>query len=204
MMVASILLAIAGSMFVTVVKATTASDDARDAATVAGTAANSIGRAIRSAVQLPKANQTALDAAVMAGTGSSITVSSLVMSASSTTLTPVKIRYSIVNGALVEETWTGSNSTGYWLFTGTASRTKNLGSTIVLPTGAQAPIFTYLDGTGNPLVVAAGGLTDAQRAVVGSVRLTLRVRSATSTRAKPIIIDTTIGMPNLGYSGDGD
>lgn len=205
MMVASILLAIAGSMFVTVAQTTTASNQTRDAATVAGTVTNSIGRAIRSAVQLPKANQTALDSAVMAGSGpSTVTVSTLVMPASSTTLTPVKIRYSVVNGALIEETWTGTNATGYWVFAGTANRTKTLGSTIVLPTGTQASMFGYFDGAGNAITVAATGLTDAQRATVASIKLTLRVRSEKSATAKPIIIDTTIGMPNLGYSGDDD
>ncbi|THG29653.1 hypothetical protein [Naasia lichenicola] len=201
MMVASIVLTIASSMFVTIAQSTTASNQARDAATVAGTASNSIGRAIRSAVQVTKPDGK-LAAAVVAGTASSVTLTTLVMPASSTTLSPVQIRYTIVNGALIEETWTGSNSTGFWVFTGAATRTKSLGSTIVLPTGSDAPIFSYLDGNGAPMTIAASGLTDAQRKDVSSIDLTLRVRSSSSTKAKPIIIDTTIGMPNLGYSGD--
>jgi len=202
MMVSAVLLAIAGSLFVSVAQATTASNQTRDAAAVAGNGANAIGRAVRSAVQLAKLNQVALEPAIIAGSDSSLTLSSLVMESSSTSLEPVQIRYSVVGGALIEETWTGSSTTGYWLFPSAATSTKNLGSTIVPAATGETPLFSYLDAAGAPIVAAAGGLTPAQRLAVTSVRLVLRVQSASSATSAPVIIDTVIGMPNLGYSGD--
>jgi hypothetical protein len=101
------------------------------------------------------------------------------------------------------ERWpTTTTSGGYFLFgTGVPTSTRSLGGTIVAPTGSASPLFTYLDSTGATLAPGTSGLSAAQRAAVASIRITVRVQ-APGTTAAPVVLENTVGMPNLGYAGE--
>ncbi|MCU1437699.1 MAG: hypothetical protein JWP66_786 [Naasia sp.] len=201
MMLSAVLLTLVGTMFVNVARATTNANTTRQAATVAGTIANDVARSIRFSVQNPVQNQLALDPAVIAATPTSLTLSALV-DTSATTPVPTKLRYSIVDGRLVAERWTTTTTAGgYFLFgTGTPTSSRVLGGTISSPAGS--PLFTYLDGTGATLTPGATGLTAAQRATVAAIRITVQVQ-APGGSAAPVMLENTVGMPNLGYAGEG-
>ena len=75
-----------------------------------------------------------------------------------------RIDYHLIAGWLVRtvDCWDGNSWTNEYTDQRLASNVLNL-----------EPIFRYLDGDGNALVVAAGGLTAAQRALVRSIIVTL-------------------------------
>lgn len=203
MMLSAVLLTLVGTMFVNVARATTNANTTRQAATVAGTIANDLARSIRFAVQNPVDGQPALDPAVLSATPTSLTLSALVDTAAANPA-PSKLRYSATGGQLVVERWTTTaTSGGYFVFgTGAPAGTRSLGGTIVAPTGGDAPLFTYLDSTGAVLTPGTNGLTAPQRAAVAAIRITVRVQAPGSGSA-PVVLENTVGMPNLGYAGEG-
>jgi prepilin-type N-terminal cleavage/methylation domain-containing protein len=200
MMLSGILLAMVGTLFVTVAKATTSSNLTREAASVAGNVANAMSKTIRFAAQNAVQNQLALDPAVVAGTPTALTVYSLADAATANPA-PSMVRYRVVDTNLVEERWTAADTAGYWTFAaGTPATVRSLGGAIVQGGG----IFAYLDSSGTEITPGTGGLTAAQRDLVAAIRITVRVRSATSADAPLAVVENTVGMPNLAYSGEGD
>jgi prepilin-type N-terminal cleavage/methylation domain-containing protein len=200
MMLSGILLAMVGTLFVTVAKATSTSNLTREAGSVAGNVANAMSKTIRFAAQNAVQNQLALDPAVVAGTPTALTLYSLA-DAATVNPAPWMVRYRVVGANLVEERWTASDTGGFWTFSGgTPATTRPLGGTIVEGSG----IFTYLDSAGAELAPGAGGLTATQRAAVAAIKITVRVRSASSPDAPLAVVQNTVGMPNLAYSGEGD
>lgn len=203
MMLSAVLLAMVGTMFVNIARATTSAGQTREGTSVAGTLANELSRVIRSAAQNAVAGQPTLDPAIVAGTPDSLTLYSLTDTSSSAPA-PLKVRFSVVGGKLVEERWRAVAAGGYWTFgTGAADSTRTLGGTVVGPTGSADPLFVYVNGAGAVVSPGATGLTPDQRALVASVRISVRVRGASSPSAPVVLVQNTVGMPNLAYTGGG-
>jgi Tfp pilus assembly protein PilV len=203
MMLSAVLLAMVGTMFVNIARATTSSAQSREGSSVAGTMANELSRVIRSAAQNAVQGQSALDPAVIAGSAQSVTLYSLT-DTSAAAPAPTKIRFSVVGGSLVEERWRAVAVAGFWTFgTGAADSTRNLGGVVVAPTGGDDPLFVYLNGAGAVVPPGGTGLTADQRATVSSIRISVRVRGASSAAAPVVLLQNTVGMPNLAYTGAG-
>jgi type II secretory pathway pseudopilin PulG len=118
---------------------------------------------------------------------------------------PVKVKFSVENGSLVETTWKSTlQSNGYYTFGTSASMTRTLASSVVLPKASGSPyIFTYLDANGTPIAVpnTLQGLVgdDALRGVA-AVTVTLTIQgSSTDTRSRVTLVNT-VGIPNLGQN----
>lgn len=199
-MLSAVLLAMVAAMFVNIAHATTSANQSSEGSSAAGTIANGVSAVIRSGAQNAVAGQTALDPAVVAGAADSVTLYSLT-DASPAAPAPTKVRFTVTGGQLVEERWRAVAAAGYWTFgSGAPDSTRSLGGTVVASTD---PFFAYLDAAGAAVTPGAGGLTPAQRATVASVRLTVRVRAASSPTAGVVTLQNTVGMPNLAYSGSG-
>jgi hypothetical protein len=202
MMLTGILLAMVGTLFVTIAKSTTQSNLTREASAVAGNAANAMSKSIRFAAQNRVQGQLALDPAVVAAAPTALTIYSLA-EAQAANPAPVMLRYRLSGAELLEERWIATNTGGFWTFTGGApTGARPLGAAILASDGQ--PLFVYLDSAGAELVPGAGGLTAAQRANVASIALTVRARSESSADAPVAVVENTVGMPNLAYSGDAD
>ena len=202
MLLSGIVLALVASMFLNVARATGQSNLTREAAAVAGNIANQLSKTVRFAAQNPVAGTTVLSPAVVEATPVSLSIISLA-DANASTLAPSRVRFSVSNGQLFEERLAASNSNGFWVFSGGVPAMRSLGGTIVPPSSGQAPLFRYRDAAGTELVPGPTGLTAAQRERVAAVSITLRVRSSTSADAPLTVIASTVGMPNLGYAGEG-
>jgi hypothetical protein len=203
MMLSAVLLAMVGTMFVNIARATTTSNQSREGTSTVGTLANELSRVIRSAAQNAVQGQPILDPAVVAGAPDSLTLYSLT-DTDSAAPAPLKVRFSVVAGRLVEERWRAAAAGGYWTFgSGSADVTRILGGTVVPPTGPDEPLFVYLNAAGAVLPVGAAGLTADQRSAVASIKVSVRVRGASSATAPVILVQNTIGMPNLAYAAGG-
>jgi hypothetical protein len=203
MMLSAVLLAMVGTMFVNIARATTTANQSREGSSTAGTMANELSRVIRSAAQNAVQATPTLDPAVVAGMPDSLTLYSLT-DADSAAPAPVKVRFTVVNGQLVEERWRAVAAGGYWTFgSGAADLTRILGGTVVPPAGADEPLFVYLNGSGAAIPLAGTGLTADQRVAVASIKVSVRVRGASSATAPVVLVQNTIGMPNLAYAVGG-
>ncbi len=117
---------------------------------------------------------------------------------------PVKVNFSIVNGDLIETTWTSQlQSGGYYTFPSTTSTRRVLASSVVPKASGSPYIFTYLDANGASITVptTTTGLTgaDALRNVA-AVKITLTIQgSSTDTRSRVTLVNT-VGIPNLGQN----
>jgi hypothetical protein len=82
-----------------------------------------------------------------------------------------RIDYQVVAGWLVRtvDCWDGATWTNEYT-------NQRLASNVLI----EEPLFRYLDGAGNELVVAPGGLTAAQRALVRSIVITLLLENPDS------------------------
>jgi prepilin-type N-terminal cleavage/methylation domain-containing protein len=202
MMLSGILLAMVGTLFVTIARSTTTSNLSREASTVAGNAANAMSKSIRFAVQNRVQGQLALDPAVVAATPTTLTIYTLAETQPGSPA-PTMVRFRVSGTQLLEERWPATDTGGFWTFAGGApTGVRPLGAAIVASAGQ--PLFRYLDSAGAELVPGAGGLTAGQRADVTSITVVVRARSASSSDAPVAVVENTVGMPNLAYSGEAD
>jgi type II secretory pathway pseudopilin PulG len=117
---------------------------------------------------------------------------------------PVKVKFSIDNGRLVETTWKSTLQTsGYYTFDSSTPSTRILASSVVPKAPGSPYIFTYLDANGTPIVVpntADGLVGDDALQSVAAVTITLTIQgSSTDTRSRVTLVNT-VGIPNLGQN----
>jgi type II secretory pathway pseudopilin PulG len=203
MMLSAVLLATVAAMFVGVAHATTSAKASMEGSGVAGTLANAMSRVIRSAAPNAVAGQPLADPAIVAGAPDSLTLYSLT-DTSATTPAPVKVRFTVSGGQLIEERWRAGASGGYWTFTSSGpDTTRTLGGAVVPPAATEDPLFVYLDASGAVITPGAVGLTPAQRAAVNTVKVSLRVRAASSPSAPVTLLQNLVAMPNLTLAAVG-
>ncbi len=130
---------------------------------------------------------------------------------------PTLIQFKIdpVTRELVEKRWDSTMVNGYWTFptiTGptavAAKSTRIVARKLVVPTGTQQPMFTFLTTTGcgatEPTcdIVPAGGnaLNAAELRVIVAVEVTMKVQADALQRSAPVILTNRVGIPNIGIS----
>jgi hypothetical protein len=202
MMVTAIVLTIVGNMFVTVAKVTTESNLTSARSGVAATIMGEISEVVRGAVNNAVAGNEVPDTAVVSGTPTALTMYSLI-DANPAAPAPIKIGFRLdAAGNLIEDRWTATASSGYWVFTG-AVTSRMIGGPVASLTGANA-MFVYLDEHGLALTPGANGLTPAQRLATASIRVSVRIANQGSTASDPILLVNNVGMPNLKFSRTDD
>jgi hypothetical protein len=68
---------------------------------------------------------------------------------------------------------------------------------LLAPTSTADQLFTYRDANGAPFVIGTGSLTDAQKAAVASITVTVRVQAETA-QTPAVIFSNTVVLRNLG------
>ena len=202
MMLSGIVLAMVGTLFVSVAKGTTDSNHTRDAATVAGNIANEVSKTIRFAVQNRVEGQTALDPAIVEGSATTLTLLSLADTDASAPA-PARVRFSLQGQQLVQERWNAAASGDFWVFNpAVVVPERDLGGSLVAADGGDPALFSYFDANGLELLPGSTGLTSDQRRQVASVGFSISVRSPSSPDAPVAVVENVVGMPNLTYSGE--
>lgn len=200
-MVTGVLAAIVSTMFLNVALAT---NNSTNTLTRNGTATNvmdAVSTVIRTAATNPVSTSPEPDPAIIAGTGSAVTLYSFT-NANPALPAPTKVGYRLDgSGNLVEDRWTATRTGGYWVFTGGVT-TRTIGGPLVTPSGTD-PIFVYLDDQGAAITPGQSGLTLAQRSAVAAIRVTVQVANSPTSGASNIVLVNTIAMPNVAIAGTG-
>jgi len=195
MMITGIVLAIVGSLFVNVARITTNSNATTVRNGVASNVMNEVTKVIRTAANNAVLGRTDPDSAIVTATPNTLTLYTFVDTAPALPA-PSKVSFRIdTKGNLVEDRIQGTDSSGFWVFTG-AVRSRTVPGPIQSLTGAGA-LFVYLDADANPILPTSGSLTAEQRAAVRSIQVTVRIANDPTTGSDPILIVNTVGMPNL-------
>lgn len=194
-MLTAIMLVMVGTMFVQTTKLVAAASQTRNSNGVASSISNGITSVLRTATTLAKSGSEIPDPAIVAGTRNSLTVYAF-SDTNAANPAPVKVTYSIADGKLSETRCSGTISGGFWAFGGcSTTSTRVLGEGLLNTAGDT--LFTYRSGGGNPIVIGNNPLTDAQRATVGSITVTVKVKAPGSTNDAVVIISTAV-LRNLG------
>lgn len=200
-MVTGVLAAIISTMFLNVALATSNSTASITRNGVATNAMSALSTVIRTAAVLPVSTSPDPAPAIAAGTGSTLTLYSYV-NANPALPAPSRVGYRLdAQGNLLQDTWTATSSSGYWVFTGAVS-TRTIAGPLVTPTGTN-PLFVYLDDTGAVITPGTSGLTVSQRSQVAAIRVTVQVANSPTTGANNIVLVNTIVMPNVAITGTG-
>jgi len=193
MLITSMVLAMIAAMFINVAKITSVANATTQRSSIAGNTMDELVEVIRTATTNAVATSVDPDPALVSATTTALTLYSFVDAAPAAPA-PTKVTFRFdSNGYLIEDRITGTDSNGYWAFSG-AVDSRTLGGPMDL-TGGD-PFFTYLDSAG-AVITPGSGLTLAQRKLVGSIRVSIRITNLPSAGNDPIIVINTIGMPNL-------
>ena len=196
MLITSMVLALIAAMFVNVAKITSVANATTQRSSIAGNTMDELVEVIRTATTNAVATSIDPDPALVSATATALTLYSFVDAAPAAPA-PTKVTFRFdSNGYLIEDRITGTDSNGYWAFSG-AVVSRTLGGPMDL-TGGD-PFFTYLNSAGEALPPGSGlGVT--QRKLVASIRVSIRIANLPSASSDPIIVINTIGMPNLKIS----
>lgn len=190
----TVLLVIVGGTFVSITRATTFAA-ARDQNTrSAQNGMNELSRKLRAAADNPVAN-AADTPAFSAAAADALTVSTLV--ATGRDAVPQLASFSVTGGTLVETVTAGRAVGTYFVFDGARSSSRLVDGVDPTPSGTS-PLFSYFDSTGTELVPPTpAGLTADQRGRISTVTVTLSVANSRSTLQNGIVLQSSIGLPNL-------
>ena len=203
MMMFGIMMTVVTSLFISYTKAVGTGRSTDMDTRAASNGMNEVARIIRAGTANPVQGSAVPEPAFVDASRETLTVTAFVNLTSSANR-PIKVRFWL-NGQrdLVEETTQAvALANGYWRFTGAVS-TRVLASDVAVRSGSDPWLFTYRKADGTVLTPNATGALDAgQRALVGSVQVTLSVRSGGASDPG-VTLQNTVGMPNLAVVGVG-
>lgn len=198
-LVLSIVTALIASFYISTVQVISVSSALETNTRMASNGMNEMSRIVRAGTPYPVAGAIEPKPAFAEVTSRAFTIYAYV-NLTNSDQRPVKVRFSVSNGRLVETTWRSTLSNGYYVFTG-APTERVLASSVVTDVPGKPALFSYVDANGAAISVPTAGLTDedALRSV-NSVTITLVIQgSATDTRSRVTLVNT-VGVPNLGQN----
>lgn len=194
MLITGIVLAMMGIFFANIARLTTWSGNDRAATGQAALALDAVRAVVRVAADNPT-TATNTDPAVLAATPTSLTLTAYSNTSISATQ-PTKVTFTVNStGTLIQTRQAAVLTTdGYWAFTGAVTTTTIASGFSVSP---STPFFTYVNASG-AVLNATTGLTVAQRKTVTFIRVTTTLDTpGPSGGADPIVVTSSIGMPNV-------
>jgi prepilin-type N-terminal cleavage/methylation domain-containing protein len=194
MLITGIVLAMAGAFFVNISRLTSWSGKDREATGQAALALDAIRAIVRVAADNPT-SATNTDPAILIAKPSQLTLTAF-SNTSVATAAPSKVTLAIdASGYLVVTRQSGTQgSDGYWTFSPTSTSSRVAGPFSLTP---ATSFFTYLN-TAGAVMSSPSGLSLAQRKTITFVRSTTTVDSTNAGgAADPVVVTTSIGMPNL-------
>ncbi len=199
----SVMLIMVGNFFIQTAKLTTAGTQTRNSNGAAANIANEVTAVLRVATTLAKSGSEIPYPAIVSGTRSTLTIYSYSLNSYSSTSAsdpaPVMVTFTLSSGTVSETRCTLVKSAGFWNpSTCSATSTRVLGSGVVAATGVADQLFTYRDGSGNPILIGTGGLLPAQLDDVSSIIVTVKVQADVTSKTPPVILSNTVVLRNLG------
>lgn len=177
---------------------------ATDSATTAALGMNDMTRIIRSGTEIPVLNSV-LNRPVFEEIGNERMTIHAFVDTDSADPRPIKITFAVnPDRELVECRYAAiPRPGGYWEFPATQQNCDGRVIARQLPArqAGQPALFTYYTAAGATVTIPNDGVTtDAQRSQIASVRINLTVQADITSRAEPVTLRNTVGIPNLGIS----
>jgi type II secretory pathway pseudopilin PulG len=178
---------------------------------MASNAMNELARTIRAGTENPLRNQ-ALPAPVFVVAQPNTVVLYAYVNLRSSDQTPVMVRFSVdAERRLIEEKWPAVlDAYGYWAFPAVSQATgkptqapassRVLASAVALPGNGVAPLFTYEDVAGDPVTMTSAGVSSSVIPDVAAVRVSVAIQGSTADAAARVVLENTVGIPNLGVN----
>lgn len=199
------------TMLVTVSRTFTEERAATDSTMVAAIGMNELTRVIRSGTQVPIAGGTKLPVFVEAY--SDKVILHAYIDTTSLNPTPTKIRFAVdpTTSELVETRWKSTPVAGEpdaFVFDSTPQSSRTIARKII-DADDGTPVFTYLAVVTDPLdpnfgqvqpLDAATGVASANLAKISVVQIALNIQADVTDRARPVMLQNRVGIPNLGIS----
>jgi prepilin-type N-terminal cleavage/methylation domain-containing protein len=115
---------------------------------------------------------------------------------------PVLVRFFVdAENRLVEERWTGQRSAQSWIFpAAAASYHRTVAHSLVPRDQRERALFTYLDASGEAIPLVSGSVPVQKLRTIAAVQVTLSVRTSARTDVEPVVLQNSVGIPNLGIS----
>jgi hypothetical protein len=198
----ALLLAMVGTMFVQTTRLVADAAQTRNSNGTASSISNGITSVLRTATTVPKQGSTVPLPAIISGSRNSLTVLTY-SDTSAVDPKPIKVTYSIAGGVITElRCQLTLSAAGFWQTGGCGSPiSRVLGEG--LQNAAGDTLFSYRNGGGDAIVIGNNPLTDAQRLLVSSINVTVKVQAPgvgenVGTLTDPVVITSTVVMRNLG------
>lgn len=209
MVLLSLILLMASSMYISVVRTTDDTQAINEGTRVAANAMNEVNRVVRFGVESPRSGNTPLPAFVSAKADELIVFSLVdvdgLTPVGDRPMKPVMVKFALESdGNVYERRWNPTPSGQFWNFgtlppsNSTAVSSRVLGGKF-LATGTGSALFRYLTADGTELIPSGStSLSLSQREQITSVLVTMNAVPLVGPDDHPVIITNTIGMLNLG------
>lgn len=125
----------------------------------------------------------------------------------------IRLRVDRTTGELVESRWPAVQlADKRWQFPSNPCVTPNVPvgctaptktyviSETISPQGSGPAVFTYLEPDGSAITNTTAGLSLADRRLVSSVTINIRVQTSLTDASNPVDLQNTVGIPNLGFA----
>ncbi|WAB82646.1 type II secretion system protein [Microcella daejeonensis] len=200
--VMGVLSAVVVSFYVAMTGAFTEDRSATDSTSTASVGMNNLTRVIRAGTEIRVQGQTLNNPVFIEAKNEDLTLHAY-LDTDSTDPRPIKVRFWInAQRELMETRWDSTRVNGsYFVFDSTPESTRVIARTVATRTGTDPWLFTYraADGTVQP-VPTTGSFTTNQLRNIASVQVRLTVQADITSRAAPVTLQSTVGIPNLGIS----
>ncbi|MEL4320542.1 hypothetical protein WJX64_16130 [Leifsonia sp. YIM 134122] len=199
----AVLMTLVVSLVVNVSRTFTREASATDSANVAALGMREVTRVIRAGTEIPVQTSVVNDPVFILAKPTEVTMYAY-LDTSAASPKPIMVNFSVnaTTGDLQETRWDATPvGTRFWSFATTSTWQKLVARKIIAPTGTEQTLFSYYKSDGTEMNLAAGAsLTAAQLRDVAAVQVSLKVQADVTGRAAPVLLQNTVGIPNLGVS----
>ena len=213
-----VLLTIVASVYISSLSVVALGRDLTQNTKVAANAMNEASRVIRAGTDNPRVPPTIPDPAFVIAKRDEVLMYAFInLTSAAEQPQMIRIRVDRTTGKVIESRWPAVQSADKrWQFpanpcvtvnnpVGCAAPTQNsvLAQTISPQgTGATAlpDVFSYLDADGNAITQTSAGLSLADRRKVSAVRVSISVQTSLTDKSNAVLLENTVGIPNLGFA----
>ncbi len=203
MFLGAIVIALVAGMYLGLSRVVQVGNTSNNSTKAASLAMTEVSAALRFATTNPIVGNQLPDPAFVSASNESVTVNSYI-DASPASPQPVQVNFSLDSSRrLIETRYASHLVSGNWVFYTTAIWSRILTGAVVAQSGSEPYLFTYLDSSNAVIVPGSNGLTSAQYPTVAAVKVTVKLASASTGGASPVVLQNTVGLPNLGINRTG-
>jgi prepilin-type N-terminal cleavage/methylation domain-containing protein len=202
MAIFAILATVMVSMFTGFSRSFSSDRSAGESTGIASTAMKELTRVIRAGTEIAVTGSEGGNDPVFATASDDTMELRSILDTDAVSPVPVQVLFSVdAENRLIEERWTGTPSAHSWVFPAAqASYRRTVAHSLVPREQREHPLFAYLDASGETIPLVAGSVPVQKLRMIAAVQVTLSVRASARTDVDPVVLQNSVGIPNLGVS----